>query len=73
MTIDKKFEWKINVINEDIIKCNKCKKTHTSSIDDVSTKNPNYYYKTCKKCRQYFTDYIKKKNIDFTEYKPRLL
>ena len=45
--IDKRLEWKVKTINEDIIRCNKCKKMRTSKIDDVSTKNPNYYYKFC--------------------------
>lgn len=71
MTIDKKLEWKVKNINEDVIRCNKCKKMRTSNIDDVSTKNPNYYFKLCENCRLYFRDYVKRNNIDFTKYQPR--
>ena len=61
MNIDKREQWKVQIINEDIIKCSKCKKNHIGTIDNISTKNPNYYLKTCKKCREYFTEYMKKK------------
>ena len=70
MTIDKKLEWKVKTINEDILRCNKCKKMRTSKIDDVSTKNPNYYYKFCENCRLYFRDYVKRNNIDYRKYQP---
>lgn len=64
--------WRVKNINEDNIICSKCLKIYISSKDDIGVKNPNYYYKNCKECRQYYNDYYKKKNIDYNKYKPRL-
>ena len=41
-----------------IIKCLKCKKEFEPTKNDISTKNPNMYYKTCSPCRQKFREYI---------------
>ena len=43
----------------DKIKCNRCKTVNEVSNDEISTKNPNLYYKNCCICRQRMQDYIK--------------
>lgn len=40
--------------------CNKCKIEYTLSPSDISTKNPNVYYKCCKPCRDYCKEMVKK-------------
>ena len=45
--------------NEYII-CTKCKVKYTPSDSDISIKNPNKYYKQCKRCRDYNNNARKK-------------
>ena len=60
-------------IPKDIISCNKCKKTYTPNKECVSTKNPNYYYKTCLNCRENMKTFIKNnKHLHYTNYQPSL-
>jgi len=46
------------------IKCGICKINFTPDEKDISTKNPNKYYKTCFTCREkkrlYMKEYLKK-------------
>lgn len=60
-------------IPKDIIKCNKCKKTYKPDKECISICNPNYYYKTCKKCRGYMKAYIdNNKHLHYSNYQPSL-
>lgn len=36
--------------------CVKCKKCYTPTDEDISTKNPNVYYKNCLDCREYLKE-----------------
>lgn len=45
------------VLSVKIIKCCKCKKEFEPTKNDISTKNPNVYYKTCSLCRKKFMEY----------------
>ena len=38
------------------ITCVKCKITYTPTRQDISTKNPNVYWKNCEKCRKYIRE-----------------
>lgn len=40
--------------------CNKCRKQYILTREDISTKNPNVYYKICKPCRDYSSNMVKK-------------
>jgi hypothetical protein len=42
------------------ITCHKCKKTYEPCVEEISTKNPNIYYKNCKTCRNRMNIYYKK-------------
>lgn len=44
-----------------VIMCKKCKKSYIPTKGDISTKNPNSYYKTCMSCREYQS----RKNLEF--------
>jgi len=44
-----------------IIKCRKCAKEFEPTKNDISTKNPNVYYKTCTPCREKFREYLNQK------------
>jgi len=47
------------------ITCGKCKKIYDTCVEEISFKNPNYYYINCIVCRTKMTDYTRKykKNI----------
>ena len=49
------------LLSVEVLKCNKCSKEYKPTKDDISTKNPNVYYKNCMKCR----NYIYLKNHEF--------
>ena len=49
------------VLSVKILKCCKCKKYFEPTKNDISTKNPNVYYKTCSPCRKKFMEYISKR------------
>lgn len=42
------------------ITCRKCKKVYEPCDEEISTKNPNMYYKNCKSCRNKMNIYCKK-------------
>ena len=42
------------------ITCSKCGKTNLPSVEEISIKSPNYYYKNCKVCRNKMSIYAKK-------------
>lgn len=46
-------------------KCNKCKKSYMPCINDISSRRPSTYYKTCFNCRTIMKDYLqlRKSNI----------
>lgn len=46
-------------------KCNKCKKSYIPCKNDISSKRPSTYYKTCFNCRTIMKDYLqlRKSNI----------
>lgn len=35
----------------DVLTCKKCHKSYTPDKKEISSKNPNVYYKTCYECR----------------------
>lgn len=49
------------------ITCCKCKKKYEPSDKEISSRNPNVYFKNCEKCRDkmkiYFKSYIEKQNF----------
>lgn len=51
----------------DMLFCAKCKKEYPPCPLEISTKNPNIYYKQCKECRSknslYHRNYVEKKNL----------
>ena len=49
---EKPLNPKYTLDNEYIV-CTKCKICYEPDKKDISTKNPNVYYKTCKRCRDY--------------------
>ena len=49
------------LLSVEVLRCNKCTKEYKPTKDDISTRNPNMYYKTCMKCRNYH----KLKNQEF--------
>jgi NAD-dependent SIR2 family protein deacetylase len=60
-------------ISKETITCIKCKKTYTPDNNCISTKNPNYYYKTCSNCRGKMKDYIDSKtHLHYSNYQPSL-
>ena len=68
--MDKRELWHISKTE---IQCNKCKKIYIPDKNDISTKNGNYYYKTCIKCREYMKKYIQKnKHLHYSNYQPSL-
>lgn len=54
-------------LNEDlllsvkIIKCRICNKEFEPTKNDISTKNPNVYYKACTPCREKKMEYYQKR------------
>ena len=44
-----------------IIKCRMCKKEFEPTKNDISTKNPNVYYKSCSPCREMSREYTSKR------------
>lgn len=42
-------------------KCNKCKIEYMPSKNDISTKRPSTYYKTCFNCRTKMNEYFNQK------------
>ena len=56
---DKDIYRKVGYANE--LKCSKCKKIQSPNDNEISFKNPNYYYKNCLDCRTKMNDYLKKK------------
>jgi len=44
--------------------CSACKKYYTPQRSDISTKNPNVFYKQCTQCRikkrEYMAEYLKR-------------
>ena len=68
--MDKREAWHISKTE---IQCNKCKKTYTPDKSCISTKNRNYYYKTCSNCREYMKEYLQKnKHLHYSNYQPSL-
>lgn len=65
--------WKVNNYNEDYILCSKCLKNYKATKDDISIRNPNYYFKNCYECRAYYNDYKKVKGFDYRKYQKTLL
>ena len=60
-------------VPQDTIFCTKCKKTYIPDKNDISTKNGNYYYKTCSNCRSKMKEYIHSKtHLHYTNYQPSL-
>ena len=59
----KRFDnrYKVDEVANGKIMCKKCKKSYIPTKEDVSTKNPNVYWKTCVSCREY--QY--RKNLEF--------
>jgi len=67
---DKREAWNISKTE---IKCNKCKKTYIPDKNDISTKNRNYYYKTCSNCRGKMKEYLHSKtHLHYSNYQPSL-
>ena len=67
---NKRKTWHIS--NTEIY-CNKCKKNYIATKNDISTKNPNYYYKTCCDCRDKMQKYIaNNKHLHYSKYQPSL-
>ena len=52
-------DYKVTAVGS--IMCKKCKKWYIPTKGDISTKNPNSYYKTCMSCREYQS----RKNLEF--------
>ena len=48
---------KDRLLTVEILQCNRCKVNYPPTKDDISVRNPNRYYSTCRTCR----DYIKMK------------
>ena len=69
--MDKKRQaW--HVSNTEIF-CGKCKKMYIPDKSCISTKNPNYFYMNCIKCREDNTLYRNKnKNLHYSNYQPSL-
>ena len=60
-------------VPQDTIFCTKCKKNYTPDNLCISTRNPNYYYKTCSNCREYIKEYIHSKtHLHYSNYQPSL-
>ena len=56
-------ETKLNpeyTLDNEYIICTKCKFKYTPIHTDITIKNPNLYYKQCKKCREYNNNARKK-------------
>ena len=63
--MDKRQAWHIS--NTEIY-CNRCKKMYIPDKNCISTKNGNYYYKTCIKCRQNIKEYIKENSLELFSF-----
>lgn len=63
-------KWRIKNIDEDVIMCCKCLKNYKPCKDDITIKNPNFYFKICKNCRDKTKNYIKRNpNLHYSKYK----
>ena len=68
--MDKREPW---LVPKETIFCNKCKKMYIPDKSCISTKNPNYYYKNCIKCRQDNMEYRKQNHhLHYSNYQPSL-
>jgi hypothetical protein len=47
------------VVSVTELTCKSCKKTYEPNKREISTKNPNIYYKTCFECRQKKAEYMR--------------
>jgi len=61
-------KWRVINTDDDYILCSKCLKTNKATKNDISTKNPNFYFKNCKDCRGYFNNYRLVNGIDYKKY-----
>jgi hypothetical protein len=66
--LDDREKWRVINTDEDYILCSKCLKTNKATKSDISTKNPSYYLKNCKNCRDYYNNYKIAKGIDYKKY-----
>ena len=48
-----------SVYNTDTLRCYICRKEYEPTIKDISTRNPNVYYKACGLCREKKQEYFK--------------
>jgi len=61
-------KWRVINTDDDYILCSKCLRTNKATKNDISHKNPNYYFKNCKDCRDYFKNYRNANGIDYKKY-----
>lgn len=58
-------------------KCSKCKTYYLPTKNDISTKRPTTYYKSCFNCRKKMQDYLKnyyeKKGLDKKYLPPEII